>query len=216
MAVYALLMFISMPFQGPASQTASRHGDLRSVSWREKNPHAPIPTIHTPTSEMGGMVSKIASSTTTTITNQPTFSIPLLYRGGIIRPLLMQRLQFCHVFGSCALSHQLRVHPVLNESSKVTPKYSLPTYPLRHGPCKKPASPAPSLPHRILNRARAQETAHWLCAFGYRRPASADFCPGLALSLLPAACAVSIMPLTASAATLGRCSTSCTPRPAAA
>ena len=80
---------------------------------------------------------------------------------------------------------------------------------------KEPAIPAPSLPHRILNHARAQETAHWLCAFGNRRPVSADFYPGLALSLLPAACAVSKMPLTASAATLGR-STSCTSWPAAA
>jgi hypothetical protein len=81
---------------------------------------------------------------------------------------------------------------------------------------KEPAIPAPSLPHRILNRARAQKPAHWLRAFGNRRTASADFYPGPALSLLPAACAVSIKPLTASAATPGRCSTSCTPRPAAA
>jgi hypothetical protein len=32
----------------------------------------------------------------------------------------------------------------------------------------KPASPAPSLPPRILNPARAQETAHWLRASGDR------------------------------------------------
>ena len=81
---------------------------------------------------------------------------------------------------------------------------------------KEPATPVPSLPHRILNRARAQETAHWLRAFAYRRPATADFYPGLALSLLPAACAVSKGPLTASAATPGRRSTSCTSWPAAA
>ena len=49
-----------------------------------------------------------------------------------------------------------------------------------------------------------------------RRPASADFCPGLALSLLPAACAVSIKPLTAPAATPGCRSPSCTSWPAAA
>jgi hypothetical protein len=81
---------------------------------------------------------------------------------------------------------------------------------------KKPAIPAPSLPHRILNRAVTQKAASRLRAFAYRRPATADFYPGLAVSLLPAACAVSKGPLTASAATPGRCSTSCTPKPAAA
>jgi len=35
---------------------------------------------------------------------------------------------------------------------------------------KKTASPAPSLPPRRLNHARAHETAHWLCAFVCRRP----------------------------------------------
>ena len=40
--------------------------------------------------------------------------------------------------------------------------------PLRHGACKRPASPAPSLPHRRLNHARAHEAAHWLCASGHR------------------------------------------------
>ena len=31
-----------------------------------------------------------------------------------------------------------------------------------------PASPAPSLPHHVLNHARAHKAAHWLCAFGHR------------------------------------------------
>ena len=51
--------------------------------------------------------------------------------------------------------------------------------PLRHGPCKRPASPAPSLPHHALNHARAHEAAHWLCAFDHRRTS----CPAAAAPL---------------------------------
>ena len=68
-----------------------------------------------------------------------------------------------------------------------------------------------ALPDELVQGTRSIITAR----MNYR-PAAADFCPGPALSLLPAACAVSIKPLTASAATPGRCSTSCTSWPAAA
>ncbi|HPB91260.1 MAG TPA: hypothetical protein PLD80_07065 [Rugosibacter sp.] len=42
-----------------------------------------------------------------------------------------------------------------------------------------PASPAPALPHRRLNPARAHKAAHWLRAFDYRR----TFCPAAAAPL---------------------------------
>ena len=42
-----------------------------------------------------------------------------------------------------------------------------------------PASPAPSLPHRILNHARAHETAHWLSASDHRLTS----CPAAAAPL---------------------------------